>query len=128
MRRRLAESQTRHYKLQEGDAGDMKTWLLWAQQNADGCPRVFHRDGMPIKEFRGAWKAACKSAGVPDLKFHDLRRTAVRNMRCMGVSQVVRMRISGHRTDSMERRYNIVDIEDLRSAKELMQGFNPKEK
>ncbi len=31
------------------------------------------------------------------------------------------MRISGHRTDSMERRYNIVDIEDIQSAKELMQ-------
>jgi hypothetical protein len=37
------------------------------------------------------------------------------------VPQVVRMRISGHRTDSMERRYNIVDIEDIQSAKELMQ-------
>ena len=35
--------------------------------------------------------------------------------------QVVRMRITGHRTDSMERRYNIVDIEDIKSAKELMQ-------
>ena len=31
------------------------------------------------------------------------------------------MRISGHRTDSMERRYNIVDVEDIKSAKELMQ-------
>jgi hypothetical protein len=31
------------------------------------------------------------------------------------------MRITGHRTDSMERRYNIVDIEDIKSAKELMQ-------
>jgi len=31
------------------------------------------------------------------------------------------MRISGHRTDSMERRYNIVDVDDIKSAKELMQ-------
>ncbi len=38
-----------------------------------------------------------------------------------GVPQVVRMRISGHRTDSMERRYNIVDVDDIRAAKELMQ-------
>lgn len=28
---------------------------------------------------------------------------------------------TGHRTDSMERRYNIVDVEDIRTAKELME-------
>lgn len=101
--------------------GDMRHWLEWAHENADGCPAVFHRDGVPIKEFRFTWRKACATAGVPELKSHDLRRTAVRNMRRDGVPQVVRMRISGHRTDSMERRYNIVDIEDIQSAKELMQ-------
>ena len=99
----------------------MRYWLERAHKNADGCDAVFHRDGVPIKEFRFTWRKACAAAGVPDLKFHDLRRTAVRNMRRAGVPQVVRMRISGHRTDSMERRYNIVDIEDIQSAKELMQ-------
>jgi integrase len=101
--------------------GDMRRWLTWSKQNAAGGDYIFHNGGAPIKEFRRAWKNACELAGVPDLKFHDLRRTAVRNMRRSGVPQVVRMRITGHRTDSMERRYNIVDIEDIRSAKELMQ-------
>ncbi len=101
--------------------GDMSDWLEWAYNNADGCESVFHRDGAPIRNFRSTWRKACAAAEVPDLKFHDLRRTAVRNMRRSGVPQVVRMRISGHRTDSMERRYNIVDIEDIQSAKELMQ-------
>ena len=82
---------------------------------------MFNRTGEAIKSIRGAWQNACTNADVPDLKFHDLRRTAVRNMRRAGVSQVVRMRITGHRTDSMERRYNIVDVEDLKAAKMLME-------
>ena len=53
--------------------------------------------------------------------FHDLRRTAVRNMRKSNVPQVIRMKISGHKTDSMERRYNIADDTDLQFAKTLME-------
>ena len=83
---------------------------------------MFSRAGVAIKDFRISWEEACKKAGVPELKFHDLRRTAVRNMRRAGVPQVVRMKISGHKTDSMERRYNIVDVEDLSIAKHLMEA------
>jgi integrase len=102
--------------------GDMRNWLKWAHDQSNGCLWVFNRAGERIKEFRAAWRNACKAAGVSDLKFHDLRRTAVRNMRRAGVPQVVRMRITGHRTDSMERRYNIVDVDDIRTAKELMES------
>ncbi|HEY3131613.1 MAG TPA: hypothetical protein VGL91_19320 [Acidobacteriota bacterium] len=38
------------------------------------CPFVFHCEGKPIKDFRGAWNAACKNAGLPGRLPHDFRR------------------------------------------------------
>jgi integrase len=106
--------------------GDMRTLLIAAKRERDekwpDSPWVFNRQGEPIRDFRWAWHEARKRAGVPDLNFHDLRRTAVRNMRRAGVPQVIRMKVSGHKTDSMERRYNIVDAEDLSIAKALMES------
>ena len=106
--------------------GDMRDLLIAAKKERDekwpNSPWVFNRQGERINDFRWAWDEACKRAGVPDLNFHDLRRTAVRNMRRAGIPQVIRMKISGHKTDSMERRYNIVDSEDLQMAKELLQN------
>ncbi len=105
--------------------GDMYDLLLAAKKERDqkwpSSPWVFNRQGKPIRDFRGGWERACIAAGVPDLNFHDLRRTAVRNMRRAGVPQVIRMKISGHKTDSMERRYNIVDGDDLDVAREFME-------
>jgi integrase len=109
--------------------GDMRDLLAKDKRDRDArwpaSPWVFNRSGERIRDFRGAWEEACKRAGVPELKFHDLRRTAVRNMRRAGVPQVVRMKISGHKTDSMERRYNIADLEDLNIARELMERRAP---
>jgi integrase len=106
--------------------GDMRDLLLSAKKERDEqwpqSPWVFSRRGERIVDFRWAWDEACKRAGVPDLNFHDLRRTAVRNMRRAGIPQVIRMKISGHKTDSMERRYNIVDSDDLNMARELLQN------
>jgi len=105
--------------------GDMETFIRAAiAESQDGY--LFTRKGRKILNFKGAWKAACDEAGLPGFLFHSLRRTAVRNLRRAGVSQIVRMSISGHRTDSMERRYNIVDTEDVQTAKEMMAKFRKK--
>jgi integrase len=80
------------------------------------CPYVFHRNGEPIRDFRGAWKRACKAAGVPGKIPHDFRRTAARNMIRAGVSQSVAMQVTGHLTPSVFRRYDITTDEDVRQG------------
>ncbi|HEY7559001.1 MAG TPA: hypothetical protein VIH18_29795, partial [Candidatus Binatia bacterium] len=73
---------------------------------------VFHRDGKPIKSFRRAFKTAFKDAGLEGTVPHDLRRSGVRNFTKAGLSESEGMSISGHRTNAIYKRYNIID-EDL---------------
>jgi integrase len=77
--------------------------------NAQGEPLTYHM-------MRKAWNDACTGAGVPGLLFHDLRRSAVRNLRRAGVTQKVAREFSGHKTDAIFDRYNITDFDDLKDA------------
>lgn len=110
---------------------------------------IFHRDGEPTTAFRRSWKTAAVKAGLgvwvclkcetqgaekecPTCErervyrgviFHDTRRSAVRNMVQAGVAPQIAMRISGHKTDSMFRRYSIIVEDDLRKALALTEKY-----
>lgn len=112
---------------------DMHRWLKWQLAIRDKhfpwCEYViFHHDasnsnraipGNPIVSIRRTWNSAVKRAGYAGLLLHDMRRTACRNM--VQEAKIPRAQaklISGHLTDSMFERYNIVDPEDVTSIGE----------
>ncbi len=76
---------------------------------------VFHRNGRPVKDFRGLWKKLCADAKVTRL-FHDYRRTAVRNMELAGVPRSTAMTITGHKTETIYKRYAIQDRRSMKDA------------
>jgi integrase len=84
-------------------------------------PWVFvHEDGSRIRDFRGAWKEACKDALVPGRLVHDFRRTAVRNLESAGVSRSSAMKLTGHKTEAVYVRYAIQDEASLMEAAEKL--------
>ena len=94
--------------------------------------RVF--DGTNLRK---EWVTACAAAelgtlteveGRPydplysGLTFHDLRRSAVRNLVNAGVPERVAMKITGHKTRSVFDRYHIVSTEDVTDAMQAVES------
>jgi len=126
--------------------GDMEEWLrrqkAYRDEHFPECEFVFFwypvdceiaptskrghggqrtKPGSQIKAFYDSWRASMKRASFPDPLFHDLRRSAVRNMvEKIGMSEKRAMEISGHKTRSCFERYHIISLADIQESGQKM--------
>jgi len=70
---------------------------------------VFTLKGEPVKSVKKAFAAACRRAGVPNFRFHDLRHTAASWMVQSGVPLQVVKEILGHEVITTTMRYAHMD-------------------
>jgi len=90
-------------------------------------PWVFHRNGKPVKDLYTSWRLACRKAGLPGKLQHDFRRTAVRNLERAGVSRSAAMKMVGHKTEAIYRRYAIVAEADLREGGQKLAALHQRQ-
>ncbi|WP_413935148.1 tyrosine-type recombinase/integrase [Nitrospira sp. BLG_1] len=95
---------------------------LFQERRLD-TPRVFLYKDKAIQRIGTAFKAACRRAGITNLRVHDFRHTASTNLRRAGVDTATAMKIVGHKSDRMHRRYNTIEPDDLHKAAAKLHTF-----
>jgi integrase len=84
-----------------------------------GTHRRIH--SRPVNSWRTVWRSLTRAAGLPGLRFHDLRHQAVTELRESGVPDAVVMALSGHKSTAMLDRYSHARLEAMRQA---VEGLN----
>jgi integrase len=79
----------------------------------------------PIGSWRRAWRNLTKKAGLPGLRFHDLRHHAITELAESGASDQTIMAIAGHVSRRMLDRYSHIRMEAKRAALEALSGRKP---
>jgi len=105
--------------------------LAWEEKTKQDFPKTrwfFHQNGEQLGSWKTAWNATLRRAGLRVLvldkdgkekvtakgrkvwknlvKFHDTRRTNITQMDELGLQEKDMMKVSGHKTVAMSRRYN----------------------
>jgi integrase len=84
---------------------------------------VFTFRGKPIQRISRSFRTTLKDAGITDFRFHDLRHCASTNLRRAGVDTATAMKIVGHKSEKMWKRYNAIEERDLVQAALKIQKY-----
>lgn len=82
---------------------------------------VFTYAGKPVKGYgKEVWRAALDRAGVPRIRFHDLRGTFISWLAQNGVPRDIRLRLAGHKVGDSHDRYVHLNVEHLREYSSIV--------
>lgn len=102
-------------------------WKILAKVATErGAGHLFlhHRTGEPLKDIKKVWERAVAAAGIPNLRFHDLRGVFATVMLEAKADSFTIQRALGHSSDSMTKRYAQVRdpllLEGLRHVEESL--------
>ena len=84
---------------------------------------VFTYKGRPLQRISRSFRTALRDAGITDFRFHDLRHCASTNLRRAGVDTATAMKIVGHKSEKMWKRYNSIEEKDLTDAAVKVQKY-----
>ncbi|HRB82150.1 MAG TPA: site-specific integrase [Nitrospira sp.] len=84
---------------------------------------VFTYKGRPLQRVSRSFKTALAEAGITDFRFHDLRHCASTNLRRAGVDTATAMKIVGHKSEKMWKRYNAIEERDLTQAAQKVHRY-----
>lgn len=83
--------------------------------------------GIAESDFRISRKPGKRPArklGWPSMLRYDFRRTAVRNFERAGVPRSIAMKNTGHCTESVYTRYDIVNDADLKMSRDRLEDHS----
>lgn len=78
---------------------------------------IFTYEGQPIRRLKTGWAGALRRAGIPRLRFHDLRHSFNSRLADLGVIADVRKELMGHsRGGDVHSLYTHIELPTLREA------------
>jgi integrase len=84
---------------------------------------VFTRNGKQVKATKRVFMRVRQEMGITNTAFHGLRHTATTNLRRAGVDALTAMKITGHKTMAVFKRYDTIDEQDLEAAQRRMDTY-----
>ena len=89
-------------------------WRIIEAQRGIHSERVFTYKGRSVTTvYNTAWKNARKRADLPNLRVLDLRHTFGRRIRALGIEQMARKDLMGHKNGDISRLYCAPEIKRL---------------